>query len=64
MGILVTSYSTKQLLKCLHDLSTVQKGHITDVIDDPPLYTEKWLDKESILRYKCSKGTTNSILTS
>ncbi|KAG2192652.1 hypothetical protein INT47_006910 [Mucor saturninus] len=43
----------------LHALSTVQQGHVSDVVDGPPLYTEKGRDKNNLMRYKCSRGTSS-----
>ncbi|KAI8878316.1 hypothetical protein K501DRAFT_277629 [Backusella circina FSU 941] len=37
----------------------VGKSHISDIVDGPPLYKEKGHDKNGLMRYKCSRGTSS-----
>lgn len=43
----------------LHVLDSVRQGHVSDVVNGPPLYTEKGLDKNNLMTYKCSRGTSS-----
>jgi hypothetical protein len=43
----------------LHVLKSVKEGHVSDVVGGPPLYTEKGLDKDGLMTYKCSRGTSS-----
>lgn len=40
-------------------LESIRLGHISDLVDGPALYTEKGLDKNGLMLYKCSRGTNS-----
>jgi hypothetical protein len=40
-------------------LASIELGHISDLTDGPPLYTEKGFDKNGLMTYKCSRGTNS-----
>ncbi|KAI8643968.1 hypothetical protein BD408DRAFT_414181, partial [Parasitella parasitica] len=43
----------------LHVLKSVKEGHVSDIVGGPALYTEKGLDKDGLMTYKCSRGTSS-----
>ncbi|CAO3657230.1 unnamed protein product [Mucor hiemalis] len=43
----------------LRVLEQVKAGYVSDVVDGPPLYTEKGMDKNGLMRYACSRGTSS-----
>ncbi|KAG2192012.1 hypothetical protein INT47_009299 [Mucor saturninus] len=43
----------------LHVLDWMWQGHVSEVVNGPPLYTEKGLDKNNLMTYKCSRGTSS-----
>ncbi|KAI8371102.1 hypothetical protein BD560DRAFT_446758 [Blakeslea trispora] len=40
-------------------MDQIKTGYVSDVVDGPPLYTEKGLDKNGLMRYSCSRGTSS-----
>lgn len=40
-------------------MNQIKAGYVSDVVDGPPLYTEKGLDKNGLMRYACSRGTSS-----
>lgn len=37
-------------------LTSIELGHVSDLTDGPPLYTEKGLDKNGLMTYNCSRS--------
>ncbi|CAO3629914.1 unnamed protein product [Mucor hiemalis] len=42
-----------------HVLEEIRLGHVSDLVDGPPLYTERGLDKHGLMRYSCARGTSS-----
>lgn len=40
-------------------MDQIKVGYVSDVVDGPPLYTEKGLDKNGLMKYACSRGTSS-----
>ncbi|KAG2198707.1 hypothetical protein INT47_005392 [Mucor saturninus] len=42
-----------------HVLEEIRLGHVSDVLNGPVLYTEKRFDKNGLMKYRCSRGTSS-----
>lgn len=40
-------------------MDQIKAGYVSDVVDGPPLYTERGLDKHGLMRYACNRGTSS-----
>lgn len=40
-------------------MDQIKAGYVSDIVDGPPLYTEKGFDKNGLMRYACSRGTSS-----
>ncbi|KAI8094501.1 hypothetical protein BDF21DRAFT_458905 [Thamnidium elegans] len=40
-------------------MDQIKSGYVSDIVDGPPLYTEKGLDKNGLMRYVCSRATSS-----
>ncbi|CAO3622156.1 unnamed protein product [Mucor hiemalis] len=42
-----------------HVMEEIRLGHVSDVVNGPLLYTEKGYDKNGVMKYRCSRGTSS-----
>ncbi|KAG2191844.1 hypothetical protein INT47_009991, partial [Mucor saturninus] len=42
-----------------HVLEEIRLGHVSDIANGPVLYTEKGYDKNGLMKYRCSRGTSS-----
>ncbi|KAI7874434.1 uncharacterized protein EV154DRAFT_569718 [Mucor mucedo] len=52
-------FDKESILASKRVMDQIEAGYVSDIVDGPPLYTEKGFDKNGLMRYACSRGTSS-----